>query len=55
MLTVAYANDESINAGEEGKNSVMALLNAMPMEGLNLELGLLTQEDDPDHHPGSSG
>ena len=45
-VTAAYANDSSITSGE-GKNSIALLVNAAPMEGLDLELGLLTQEDDP--------
>lgn len=45
-VMVAYANDTSIATGE-GKNSIAVLVNGSPMEGLDLELGLLTQEDDP--------
>jgi hypothetical protein len=48
---LAYANDTSViptpgPGGVDGENSVMLLLNAAPMEGLDLELGILTQDKD---------
>jgi hypothetical protein len=46
-VRLAYANDTSVDVpANEGKNSVMLLVNASPLEGLDLELGVLTQEDD---------
>lgn len=46
-VTVAYANDSSVNTGAaEGENSIMLLVNASPLDGLDLELGVLTQDED---------
>lgn len=47
-VTVGYGNDASVTPGgaTDGENSVMLLVNASPMEGLDLELGVLTQDKD---------
>jgi len=44
-VTVGYVNDSSVTSGER-KNSVALLVNAAPMEGLDVEFGMLTQDKD---------
>lgn len=44
---VAYANDSSVDTGAfEGENSIAILVNGSPMAGLDLEFGVLTQDDE---------
>ncbi|MCC6301817.1 MAG: outer membrane beta-barrel protein [Gammaproteobacteria bacterium] len=46
-VTLGYGNDTSVDtATDEGENSIMLLVNASPVEGLDLELGFLTQDDE---------
>lgn len=46
-VMVGYSNDSSVTTGER-KNSVALLVNATPMEGLDIEFGMLTQDKDGD-------
>ncbi|MCC6206542.1 MAG: hypothetical protein IT488_00085 [Gammaproteobacteria bacterium] len=47
-VTLGYGNDSSVTPGgaTDGENSMMLMVNASPMEGLDLELGVLTQDED---------
>lgn len=46
-VTLVYANDTSVNPapGTDGENSFVVLVNASPMDGLDLEFALLTQDE----------
>lgn len=47
-VTLGYGNDSSVTPGgaTDGENSIMLMVNASPMEGLDLEFGMLTQDED---------